>query len=186
LHPFGKPLLVTFFDDCKLTSGMILRCLEYYRPIARALRLTSTGQTLNVAESASGYPVDLMIRRQPFTQLRPHDMQCRGTEQDVAYCGSAGASVGSGLGAGLSAGVAGGVSAFAVRAAVRFGAARRLVARAGVLADFDLPWRAAVARRVAALLRFVVDLRLPALLVLVVFAFDLRAVLAMAMPPSVE
>src|SRR6266516_3683892 len=52
------------------------------------------------------------------------------TEQDVAYCGSAGASVGSGLGAGLSAGAAGGVSAFGLRAAVRFGAARRLVARA--------------------------------------------------------
>jgi hypothetical protein len=67
------------------------------------------------------------------------------------------------------------------------GAARfRLIAlarpRVGFLAAADLPRRAAVVRRAAAVLRFVADPRFPAFLVLVVFAFDFRAVLAMTSP----
>jgi hypothetical protein len=56
---------------------------------------------------------------------------------------------------------------------VRFGAARFLV---------GFPRRTAVARRLAAVLRFVADRRFPAFLVLVVFAFDFRVVLAMTSP----
>jgi hypothetical protein len=63
----------------------------------------------------------------------------------------------------LSAGAAAGVAAADLRAAVRFGAAP-LVA--------GLPRRTAVKRRFAAVLRFVVGLRLPAFLILLVFAFD--------------
>src|SRR6266536_3121065 len=121
----------------------------------------------------------------------------------LPYCASAGASLGSGLGAGLAAGsvagvsatglsgvaagAAAGVSAIGLRATVRFGAARfRLIAlarpRVGFLAPADLPRRAAVVRRAAAALRFVADPRFPAFLVLVVFAFDFRAVLAMTSP----
>src|SRR6266568_1489844 len=121
----------------------------------------------------------------------------------LPYCASAGASLGSGLGAGLAAGsaaggsatglagvaagAAAGVSAIGLRATVRFGAARfRLIAlarpRVGFLAPADLPRRAAVVRRAAAALRFVADPRFPAFLVLVVFAFDFRAVLAITSP----
>jgi len=105
------------------------------------------------------------------------------------YCASAGASVVTGFGAELAAGAAAGVAAIASRAVVRFGAARfPLVAlarpRVGFLAAADLPRRAAVVRRAAAVLRFV-DPRLPAFLILVVFPFDFRAVLAMASSPLV-
>jgi hypothetical protein len=125
----------------------------------------------------------------------------------LPYCASAGASVGSRLGAGLAvgsaagvsatglsgvaAGAAAGVSAIGLRATERFGAARfRLIAlarpRVGFLAAADLPRRAAVVRRAAAVLRFVADPRFPAFLVLMVFAFDFRAVLAMTSPSSVR
>jgi hypothetical protein len=120
----------------------------------------------------------------------------------LPYCAPAGASVCSGLGAGVAAGAAAGVSAtglsgvaaggsaMALTAAVRFGAARffliALIALARPRVAFftggDLPRRVAVLRRAGAVLRFVVDPRLPAFLVLVVFAFDFRAVLAMTSP----
>jgi hypothetical protein len=96
-------------------------------------------------------------------------------------------------GIGLSAvatGAAVEVSASALRPAVRFGAARfPLIAltrpRVAFFTGSDLPRRVAVLRRAGAVLRFVADPRLPAFLVRVVFAFafDFRAVLAMA-PPS--
>jgi hypothetical protein len=86
--------------------------------------------------------------------------------------------------------VAAGGSAIALTAAVRLGAARffliTLIALARPRVAFftggDLPRRVAVLRRAGAVLRFVVDPRLPAFLVLVVFAFDFRAVLAMTSP----
>ncbi len=138
------------------------------------------------------------------------DLAPTGTDTDprslsrglLPYCASAGASVCSGLGAGVAAGAAAGVSvtglsgvaaggsAIALTAAVRFGAARffliALIALARPRVAFftggDLPRRVAVLRRAGAVLRFVVDPRLPAFLVLVVFAFDFRAVLAMTLP----
>jgi hypothetical protein len=120
----------------------------------------------------------------------------------LPYCAPAGASVCSGLGAGVAAGAAAGVSAtglsgvaaggsaIASTAAVRFGAARFFVIalialarpRVAFFTGGDWPRRVAVLRRAGAVLRFVVDPRLPAFLVLVVFAFDFRAVLAMTSP----
>jgi hypothetical protein len=117
----------------------------------------------------------------------------------LPYCASAGSGLGAGVAAGaaaggsatglsgVAAGAAAGVSAIGLRATVRFEAARlRLIAlvrpRVGFLAAADLPRRAAVVRRAAAILRFVADPRFPAFLVLVVFAFDFRAVLAMTSP----
>ena len=107
-------------------------------------------------------------------------------------CSGLGAGVAAGAAAGVSAtgvsGVAAGGSAIALTAAVRLGAARffALIALARPRVAFftggDLPRRVAVLRRAGAVLRFVVDPRLPAFLVLVVFAFDFRAVLAMTSP----
>jgi len=103
--------------------------------------------------------------RRPLRAIRRTDNEGTGL-----YCASTGASVGSGLGGGLLAGAAGGVAAVDLRAVVRFGAARLLV---------GLPRRTTAGRRLAAVLRFVADRRLPAFLVLVAFAFAFRVVLAM-------
>jgi hypothetical protein len=138
------------------------------------------------------------------------DLAPTGTDTDprslsrglLPYCAPAGASVCSGLGAGVAAGAAAGVSAtglsgvaaggsaIALTAAMRFGAARFFLIALSALArprvafftGGDLPRRVVVLRRAGAVLRFVVDTRLPAFLVLVVFAFDFRAVLAMMSP----
>jgi hypothetical protein len=110
---------------------------------------------------------------------------CSGLGAGVAAGAAAGVSA-TGL-SGVAAGAAAGGSAIALTAAVRFGAARffliALIALARPRVAFftggDLPRRVAVLRRAGAVLRFVVDPRLPAFLVLAVFAFDFRAVLAM-------
>jgi hypothetical protein len=112
-----------------------------------------------------------------------------GLGAELAAGSAAGVSV-TGL-SGVAAGAAAGVSASGLRATVRFGAARfRLIAlarpRVGFLAAADLPRRAAGVRRAAAVLRFVADPRFPAFLVLMVFAFDFRAVLAMTSPSLVR
>ena len=106
-------------------------------------------------------------------------------------CSGLGAGVAAGVSAislsGVAAGAAAVGSAIALTAAVRFGAARFflivLIALARPRVAFfmgsDLPRRVAVLRRAGAVLRFVADSRLPVFLVLAVFAFDFRAVLAM-------